>query len=116
MSLEAAETPNESNQKKRKQIIKNGRPVGKQQFAWEIEKSTLFDHEDVKHSTRTGRPVGGQQSTQVDELDFEFRLPGLSHAFVKEAENFRVQELVKKSFSSRCTSRRFTSRITSTTH
>ena len=27
-----------------------------QEFTKEIEKGTLFDHEDVKHSTRTGDP------------------------------------------------------------
>ena len=41
-------------------------------------------------------PVGGQQSTQLEEIDIDFRVPGLSHAVVKEEENFRVQELVKK--------------------
>ena len=46
--------------------------------------------------TRTETPVGGQQSTQVEDLDINFRVPGLSHAVVKEAENFRVRELVKK--------------------
>ena len=45
---------------------------------------------------RTGRPVVGQQSTQLEEIDINFRVPGLSHAVVKEAENFRVQDLVKK--------------------
>ena len=46
--------------------------------------------------TRTEKPVGGQQFTQLEEIDIDFRVPGLSHAVVKEAENFRVQELVKK--------------------
>ena len=33
----------------------------------------------------------------MEEIDIDFpRVPGLSHAVVKEAENFRVQELVKK--------------------
>ena len=45
---------------------------------------------------RTVRPVVGQQSTQLEEIDIDFRVPGLSHAVVKEAENFRVQDLVKK--------------------
>ena len=40
--------------------------------------------------------MGGQQSTQLEEIDIDFRVPGLSRAVVKEAENFRVQELVKK--------------------
>ena len=53
------------------------------------------ENADADH-TRTERPVGGQQSTQVEEIDIDFRVPGLCHAVVKEAENFRVQELVKK--------------------
>ena len=40
--------------------------------------------------TRTGRPV------KVEEHDIDFRVPGLSHAVVKEAAHLRVQELVKK--------------------
>ena len=48
---------------------------------------------EEKDETRTGRPVGGQVSTLVEELDIDF-IPGLSHAVVKEAEHFRVQELV----------------------
>ena len=46
--------------------------------------------------SRTGRPVGEQSFTQLEEIDIDFSVPGLSHAVVKEAENFRVQELVKK--------------------
>ena len=79
----------------------------------------------------TGRPVCGQESTercvltpthveedqisterpvlvdQKEEHEIHFRVPGLSHAVVKEAEHLRVQELVKKdrkSSSSRSTS------------
>ena len=40
--------------------------------------------------------MGGQESTKVEELDIDFRVPGLPQAIVKEAEHFRVQELVKK--------------------
>ena len=100
------------------------RPVGGQESTKEIEKGILFDHEDMKHSTRTERPAGGlestqscvsmpvkieeedktrterpvrgQESTKVEGLDIDFRVPGLSHAVVKEAEHSRVQELVKK--------------------
>ena len=32
---------------------------------------------------------------QIEELHIDFRVPGLSHAVVKEAEHLRVQELVK---------------------
>ena len=40
--------------------------------------------------TRTERPV------TVEEHDIDFRVPGLSHAVVREAEHLHVQELVKK--------------------
>ena len=43
--------------------------------------------------TRTERPVGGQESTKVEELDIDFRLPGLSHSVVREAEHLRFQDL-----------------------
>ena len=106
------------------QLSRTDRPVGVQESTQEIEKDILFGHEDIKHSTRTGRPVGGlksiqscvsmpikieeedqtrterpvggQEATKVEELDIDFRVPGLSHAVVEEAEHFRVQELVKK--------------------
>ena len=48
---------------------------------------------------RTGRPVGCEQSdlfTQREEIDIDFRVSGLPHAVVKQAENSRVRELVKK--------------------
>ena len=32
----------------------------------------------------------------MEKHDIDFRVPGLSHAVVKEAEHLRVQELVKK--------------------
>ena len=34
--------------------------------------------------------------TQREEIDIDFRVSGLPHAVVKQAENFRVRELVKK--------------------
>ena len=49
---------------------------------------------------RTVRPVGSEQSidlfTQREETDIDFRVSGLPHAVVKQAENFRVRELLKK--------------------
>ena len=49
---------------------------------------------------RTVRPVKSGQSiglfTQHKEIDIDFRVSGLPHALVKQAENFRVRELVKK--------------------
>ena len=49
---------------------------------------------------RTERPVESEQSiglsTQREVIDIDFRVSGLSHAVVKQAENVRVCELVKK--------------------
>ena len=49
--------------------------------------------------TRTGRPVSEQPTgsfTQLEEIDIDFRVSGLPHAVVKQAENVRVRELLKK--------------------
>ena len=32
----------------------------------------------------------------LNEVDIDFRIPGLPHSVVKQAENYRVRELVKK--------------------
>ena len=54
---------------------------------------------DADH-VRTVRPVESEQSidlfTQREDIDIDFRVSGLSNAVVKQAENFRVRELVKK--------------------
>ena len=54
---------------------------------------------DADH-VRTERPVESEQSiglfTQREEIDIDFRVSGLPLAVVKQAENFRVRELVKK--------------------
>ena len=45
------------------------------------------------------RLVSGQSIglfTQCVEIDIDFRVSGLPHAVVKQAENFRVREIVKK--------------------
>ena len=53
---------------------------------------------DADH-VRTERPVESEQSiglfTQREEIDIDFRVSGLPHAVVKQAENLRVRELVK---------------------
>ena len=82
--------------KPKTQLSRTVRLVGEQPFTQEIEKDVLFGREGTEHSTRTERPVDGQQSTKLEEMDIDFRVPGLSHAVVKEAEHLRVQELVKK--------------------
>ena len=42
----------------------------------------------------SGQPTGS--FTQLEEIDIDFRVSGLPHAVVKQADNFRVLELVKK--------------------
>ena len=42
----------------------------------------------------SGQPTGS--FTQREDIDIDFRVSGLPHAVVKQAENFRVRELVKK--------------------
>ena len=103
------------------QLSRKVRPVGGQESTQEIEKRTVFDHDDGTDSTRTRRPVCGSESAkrcvltpthveedqtstgrpalvdQKEEHEIDFRVLGLSHAFVKEAEHLRVQELVKRS-------------------
>ena len=61
-----------------------------------VDKYEDTDENVDADQTRTGRPVGGQQSTQLEEIDIDFRVAGLSLAVVKEAEHLWVQELVKK--------------------
>ena len=54
---------------------------------------TLQKKTEEEDQTGTGRPV---LVDQKEEHEIDFRVPGLSHAVVKEAEHLRVQELVKK--------------------
>ena len=75
-----------------------------------VDKSVDKDENVDVDQTRTGRPVGGQQSTQLEEIDIDFRVSGLSHAVVKEAEKLprsRTRQKDRKSSSSRSTSSRF---------
>ena len=64
--------------------------------SWSSKDTQRIQPKPKTQLSRTGRPVGEQQFIQLDEMDIDFRVPGLSHAVVKEAENVSVQELVKK--------------------
>ena len=65
-----------------------------------LDKNKDADANVDADQVRTVRPVGSEQSiglfTQLEEIDIVFRVSGLPHAVVKQAENFRVRELVKK--------------------
>ena len=68
----------------------------------EIE-TRSFHEEAVKHD-RTGTPaVGrdtnhepGNEQSMLNEVNIDFRIPGLPHSVVNQAQNSRVRELVKK--------------------
>ena len=64
-----------------------------------VDKDKDVDENVDADQTRTERPVSGQPTglfTQLEETDIDFRVSGLPHAVVKEAENFRVREFVKR--------------------
>ena len=69
-------------------------------FVERLEKDKDTDKDVDADHDRTGRPVVSGQptgsSTQVEEVDIDFRVSGLPHAVAKQAENSRVRELVKK--------------------
>ena len=66
----------------------------------EKDKDKDTDEEVDADRDRTERPVGSEQptgsSTQFEEVDIDFGVSGLPHAVVKQAENSRVREHVKK--------------------
>ena len=63
----------------------------------------FFREEAVKHD-RKGTPVvcrdenheQGHEQSMLNEVDIDFRIPGLPLSVVKQADNYRVRELVKK--------------------
>ena len=62
--------------------------------------STNFNVGDETCHDRTGKPVvvrdASHAQSMLNEVDIDFRIPGLPHSDVKQAENYRVRELVKK--------------------
>ena len=58
-----------------------------------------FREEEANHD-RTGKPVvcrdANHERSMLNEVDIDFRIPGLPHSGVKQANNYRVRELVKK--------------------
>ena len=120
--LETVKTPNKSNQNQKTQLPRTERLVKGPPFSQScvpVSVERVDKDEDVDaDQTRTGRPVSGQSFTQLEELDIDFRVPGMSHAVVKKQEisafknSSRTSEviLIEKHFKPICC------RITSTTH
>ena len=65
-----------------------------------LDKDKDADENVDANQISTGRLVKSEQSiglfTQLEETDIDFRVSGLPDAVVKQEENFRVRELVKK--------------------
>ena len=53
-------------------------------------------HRQRRRSRKNKRPVGGHWSPQLEEMDIDLIVSGLPHAVVKQTENSRRLELVKK--------------------
>ena len=53
-----------------------------------------------QNTIERGKPVvcrdANHERSMLNEVDIDFRIPGLPHSVVKEAENYRVRELVKQ--------------------
>ena len=60
----------------------------------DTDKDVDADRDRTGRPVVSGRPTGS--STQLEEVDIDFRVSGLPHAVVKQAENSCVRELVKK--------------------
>ena len=66
--------------------------------------SKNFNVEDKTNHDRTEQPVvcrdashePGNEQSMLNEVDIDFRIPGLPHSVVKQAESSRVSELVEK--------------------
>ena len=81
--------------------VRTGRPVDSCVLVSveRVDKDKDADENVDADQTSTGRPVSGQPTglfIQREEIDIDFRVSGFPHAVVKQAENFRVRELVKK--------------------
>ena len=80
--------------------------------------SKSFNVGDETIHDRTGQPVvhrdeSGHEQTMLNEMNIDFRIPGLPYSVVKQAESSRVRELVKKdreSPRSTCSSTRSTTK------
>ena len=66
-----------------------------------FHESISFNVGDETILDRTGQPVvncdeSSHEQAMLNEVNMDFRIPGLPHSVVKEAESSRVRELVKK--------------------
>ena len=80
----------------------NHEPGASQTRSFDVSKS--FNVGDETNHDRTGKPVVGRvashepgnEQSMLNEVNIDFRTPGLPHSVLKQAQNSRVRELVKK--------------------
>ena len=85
-------------------MIESGNPLFalKQEHPKHISLMTArtFNVKDETKHDGTGKPVvcrdANHERSTLNEVDIDFRIPGLPHSVVKQADNYRVRELVKK--------------------
>ena len=80
----------------RRDLFSNCVPVSVERLDQDEDKDEDVDADQMS----TVRPAESEQSiglfAQCEDIDIDFGVSGLPHAVVKQAENFRVRELVKK--------------------
>ena len=82
------------NQEKHDNNVTDPTSTGRPVCGHESTEHCVLTPTHVEHDrTGTGRPVTVDKK---EELKIDFRVPGLSHSVVKEAERLRVQELLKR--------------------
>ena len=90
-----ATQPNPDHDRTEKPVVCHQRGAHRSQ---EIE-TRSFREEAVNHD-RTGKPVvcrdANHERSMLNEVDIDFRIPGLPDSVVKQAKNCRARELVKQ--------------------
>ena len=90
--------PNPDHDRTEKPVVCPQRGAREASRSQEIE-TRSYREEAVKHD-RTVKPVvcrdANHEQSMLNEVDIDFRMPGLPHSVVKQAENCRVRELMKK--------------------
>ena len=90
--------PNPDHDRTVRPVVCPQRGAKEESRSQEIE-ARSFREEAVKHD-RTGKPVvcrdENHECSMLNEVDIDFGILGLPHSVVKQAENYRVRELVKQ--------------------
>ena len=61
-----------------------------------VEHETKHDRTVKPGVCRDASHAQGHEQSMLNEVDIDFRIPRLPHSVVKQAEKYRVRELVKK--------------------